>query len=74
MLPFEAKMQLGVLRSNLANSDKVLIRFLEDLMVLFVQKGIITTAEIPKIIVDKVVQRKQWRLEMAELREKFKLY
>jgi hypothetical protein len=67
MLPFEAKIRIGAILKELDLSDKVLLRFVEDLTILLVRKGIIKKNEIPTHVIEKTIQRNVLRRELKEL-------
>lgn len=68
MLDFDAKTRIQVILKELKASDTVLVRFVEDLVVLLVNKKIVLPEEIPKIVRDRVVYRRALRSELAVLK------
>jgi hypothetical protein len=69
MLPIDARMRLTKIHQELTESDKAIVRFLEDLIVILVQKEIIKKEDVPKIVVDKMYQRRKLRKELMELED-----
>ena len=52
--------------NHLSNSDADMARVLEDLIALLISRGLIQFTELPKSAQDKLLQRKQTRLEMSQ--------
>jgi hypothetical protein len=61
--------RINEIHENLDNSDKILVRYIEDLIVILMRKDILKLQEIPETIRDTVTYRKKLRIEMQELEE-----
>jgi hypothetical protein len=68
MLNIDAKVKIKQIQNELNESDKIIIRFLEDLLVILIRKGIISESDIPKIVSQKFITRQHLRKELKELK------
>jgi hypothetical protein len=68
MLNIDAKVKIKQIQNELNESDKIIIRFLEDLLVILIRKGIISESDIPKIVSQKFITRQNLRKELKELK------
>lgn len=50
---------------QLSNTDKSIIRVLEDLITILIQKGTISLSDFPQIVQDKLIARKALRDEIS---------
>jgi len=69
MMPFEAKMRVEYIRKELERSDKILVRYIEDMIGILVRKKILEPNEIPAPVLTSLKQRKEFRIEMNTLKE-----
>jgi hypothetical protein len=69
MIDIDAKIRVKNILNELTESDAVILRALEDLLIVLVNKKIIDITEIPSVVVDKIKQRRKLRAEMSTLRK-----
>lgn len=65
----DAKFRVKNIAKELAESDAMMIRALEDLMIVLLNKKIIGVNEIHPTVVEKIKHRRKLREEMRELRD-----
>jgi hypothetical protein len=68
-LPFEAKIRIGNILKEISNTNETFINYIEDLVILLVKKKIIMRDELPAAVIEKAIQRKALRKELAELQK-----
>jgi hypothetical protein len=68
MLDIDAKFRIKQIQNELNESDKIIIRFLEDLLVILIKKKILSNADVPGIVWQKFVDRQKLRKELKELK------
>jgi len=66
----DARFRVKIIARELAESDAMMIRALEDLMMVLLNKKIITVEEIHPVVVEKIKGRRKLRAEMKMLRER----
>ena len=64
-----AAFRIAKITQELAESDPIIIRALEDLMMLLLQKQVIAVGEIHPTVVETIIHRKELRKEMNKLEE-----
>ena len=65
----DAKFRVKNIARELADSDAMMIRALEDLMMVLLKKKIISLNEIHPVVVEKIKHRRKLREEMKAIRE-----
>jgi len=66
----DAKFRIKNIVRELADSDALMIRALEDLMMVLLKKKIIAVEEIHPVVVEKIKNRRKLRDEMRTLRDR----
>ena len=66
----DAKFRVKNIARELADSDAMMIRALEDLMLVLLKKKILGIDEIHPVVVEKIKHRRKLREEMRTLRER----
>ena len=66
----DAKFRVKNITKELADSDAMMIRALEDLMIVLLNKKIIGVNEIHPMVVEKIKHRRKLREEMRAIRER----
>ena len=67
MLPLDRKIRIKNIIDELHESDATLIRYMEDLVLLLIQKKVLSSQEVPGIVQRRIVARRKLRAEMDEL-------
>lgn len=67
MLPIDRKIRIKNILDELHESDATLIRYMEDLVLLLIQKKVLSSQEVPSIVQRRIVSRRKLRAEMDEL-------
>lgn len=67
MNAIEIKAALTDIQNELDQSDKTLVRYLEDMLLLLLRKGIFDKSEVPEIVLDRIIRRQSLREEMSKL-------
>ena len=66
----DAKFRVKIIAKELADSDATMIRALEDLMIVLLNKKVIGPNEIHPVVVEKIKHRRKLREEMKSLRDR----
>jgi len=66
----DARFRVKNIARELADSDAMMIRALEDLMMVLLNKKVISVDEIHPVVVEKIKRRRKLRAEMKMLRER----
>ena len=67
MLPLDRKIRIKNIVDELHESDATLIRYMEDLVLLLIQKKVLSQQDVPSIVQRRIVARRKLRAEMDEL-------
>ena len=70
MKDIDAKFRVKIIARELADSDALMIRALEDLMLVLLKKKIIGLDEIHPVVVEKIKRRRKLRDEMKILQDR----
>ena len=63
----EIKAMLVDIQQELDQSDKMLTRFLEDMLLILLRKGVIERSEVPEIVLERIARRQVLRDDMHRL-------
>jgi hypothetical protein len=66
----DAKFRIKNITKELADSDAMMIRALEDLIIVLLNKKIIGVNEVHPMVVEKIKQRRKLREEMKAIRDR----
>jgi hypothetical protein len=70
MPTIDDRIELRTTLTKLNESDKIVVRVVEDLLLLLVKNQTISRTDIPEIVWSKVVERRKLRLKLYELQLK----
>ena len=73
LMAIDAKLRLKHIYKELEESDRILVRFIEDLIVLLVKKNVLERSEIPKVVIEGAIKRQKLRKELATLKVEFNI-
>lgn len=69
MIEFDIKTRIKKIHADLAATDAVLVRYVEDIIMTLIATGILKIEAVPPVVKKQVINRQQLRKEMAELQE-----
>lgn len=59
--------RINIKAAELAVTDKQIVRVIDDLVTILIQKGVMTLADLPKAVRDKIAERQAIREELSNL-------
>jgi len=66
----DAKFRVKIIAKELANSDAAMVRALEDLVIVLVNKKVLGSNEIHPAVVEKIKHRRKLREEMKSIQDR----